>query len=196
LPDRHSIVSIGAVDLLAPSAQFYAECRPWEGAELEIKALSVNGYTPEQLLDPARVSLTDAVRDFLAWTRGCRWHTLAGGNPAFDASFLKSACERAGIMWTLGHRTVDLHSLVYASYVQRDMPLPGKDGYAWLTIDQCFRYVGLGEEPRPHVALTGAKMEAEALWRLIRGKYLLDEFREWEIPDYLVQDRDREEVST
>ena len=46
-------------------------------------------------------------------------------------------------------------------------------------------YVGLPPEPKPHHALTGAKVEAEALSRLLFGKILLKEFAHYEIPKYL-----------
>jgi hypothetical protein len=47
-PILHSLVSIGAVDFLDPSRQFYAECRIWEGAHVMDEALEVNGFPIRQ----------------------------------------------------------------------------------------------------------------------------------------------------
>jgi hypothetical protein len=43
----------------------------------------------------------------------------------------------------------------------------------------------LPPEPYPHNGLRGAKIEAEALSRLIYGKNLLEEYKEFKIPQYL-----------
>ena len=46
-PNKHSILSLGALDLSNPSNQFYGECRAFEGAHLEEEAFAVNGFTKE-----------------------------------------------------------------------------------------------------------------------------------------------------
>ncbi|MHB8362686.1 MAG: hypothetical protein ACYDBX_03650, partial [Patescibacteria group bacterium] len=81
---------------------------------------------------------------------------------------------------------VDLHSICYAK-ILKDMESTNNidPSKLHLTSNIIFRYVGLYDEPNPHNGLMGAKMEAEALSRLIYGRNLLPEFKEFEIPEYL-----------
>lgn len=185
-PQRHSIVSIGAVDFSEPDNLLYLECRVWDGAEITAEALGINGFSEEEVKSAGRKSLEEVVREFLEWTEGVRDRTLAGENPSFDRDFLKSSAQRYGIEWTLGHRAVDMHSVCYARYIKRGVNPPMKDGRTDLNSDRIFNYAGLPNEPKPHNALTGAKTEAEALSRLIYGRQLLEEFKQHPVPFYLL----------
>ena len=120
---------------------------------------------------------------------GVENRTIAGENPSFDRDFLKASAQRCEIKWLISHRTIDLHSLAYASYLKRGLNLPVKDERMDLNADRIFNYVGLPAEPRPHRALVGAKMEAEAFSRLIYGKVLLKDFESCPVPDYLENNR-------
>ncbi len=181
---ENSIVSIGAVDFLNPKNQFYEECKIWEGAEITDEALGVNGFTREEITNPDKQSLEDVVKKFINWTEGIEDKTLAGENPSFDRDFLMESAKRYGVEWPLGHRTIDLHSLSYENHLRRGLVLPMKNNRTDLNSNKTLVYVGLPEEPNPHNALTGAKMEAEAFSRLIYGKNLLEEYNGFEIPDY------------
>lgn len=184
-PGKNSLVSIGAIDFSNPKNQFYVECRIDEDTEVSKQALEINGFSEEQLRDKTKKSLKDATLDFVAWLETCGDdRTLAGENPAFDRDFLKASLEKYGINWSPGHRTEDLHSLCYAHHMTLGLKPPVKNGRTDLDHDKTLNYVGLHAEPRPHNALVGAKMEAEAFSRLIYGKPLLDEFKEYAVPDY------------
>lgn len=184
-PTKHSIVSIGALDFSDPQNQFYQECRIFDGAEITLEALEINGFSEEQVRDGNKKSLEQAVKEFFLWSDSCSDKTLAGENPSFDRDFLRASAERYGILWTFGYRTIDLHSLCYSHYIRRGMNPPNKNGRTDLNLDKILNYVGLPSEPRPHHALTGAKMEAEALSRFIYGKPLLEEFKRYELPYHL-----------
>ncbi|MBP9842806.1 MAG: hypothetical protein KBC62_02260, partial [Candidatus Pacebacteria bacterium] len=54
--EKHSIVSIGALDLQNPGNRFYGECRIWDGAHVMEDALKVNGFTEAQISDPTKES--------------------------------------------------------------------------------------------------------------------------------------------
>src|SRR3972149_4466357 len=101
-PDRHSIVSVGAVDFAFPANQFYRECRPFDGAEIEPDALERTGFSLEQLSDQMRPSLFDVLVDFIAWARGCPDLTLAGSNTFFDRDFLQAGVDRFHLEWPFG----------------------------------------------------------------------------------------------
>lgn len=191
-PDRHSIISIGAVDFALPSRQFYRECRPWEGAQVDLDSLAVNGTTPEQLALPERASLEQVIGEFLAWSGEAADRTLAGMNTFFDRDFLRNSCERYKMQWSFGHRVLDLHSVCWAQMLMSGRKPEIKYGRVNLNNDAILRYAGLPPEPRPHNGLTGAKMEAEAFSRIIHGKILLPEFSGYPIPEYLSSKSDNQ----
>ena len=66
-PKKHSIVSVGALDLKNPSNRFYEECRVWDGAHIMDEALEVNGFTKDEITDPKKQSEGDLTHAFLDW---------------------------------------------------------------------------------------------------------------------------------
>jgi DNA polymerase III epsilon subunit-like protein len=184
-PEKNSILSVGALDFDKPLSQFYGECRMWEGALVNPEALKLNGFTLEQIIDNKKRTLNGLLFDFMKWIDGCNDLTLAGENPSFDRDFLNYSFEKCDYDFRIGMRTVDLHSLCYAHHLMRGLTPPSKDRNSQLSGDMTLEYVGLPKEPRPHNAITGTKMEAEAFSRLIYGKPLLQEFGKYPVPDYL-----------
>ncbi len=178
-PRKHSIVSIGALDFDKPVSIFYRECRIWNGADITEQALRINGFSRVKVTTNEN-SLELIISRFLKWTDDVKDKTLAGMNPAFDRDFLKQSAEMYGKDWNLGYRTVDLHSICYANYMKSGIK-------GTLTSDDIFVYVGLTQEPMPHHALTGAKMEAEAFSRMIYGRSLVEDFENIPVPSYLLQ---------
>ncbi len=185
-PEKHSIVSIGAVDFLEPEYQFYGESLPWEGAEITDEALAINGFTREQLKDPNMQSLALLIENFIKWSWQVEDRTLAGENPTFDMGFLKDAARRYGFE-IKGRRTVDLHSNSYMDHLVRGIKPPTRDFSSALSLDETLVYVGLQPEPKPHNALVGAKLEAECFSRLIFGKNLLSEYANIAVPRWLMR---------
>ncbi|MEM3455540.1 MAG: 3'-5' exonuclease [Candidatus Micrarchaeia archaeon] len=187
-PKKNSIISIGAVDFSNPKKQFYRECRPWEGAIIEETALSVNGFKRDSLFDPNKPSLKEAISEFLSWLLKSENQTLAGHNfGSFDSKFIQAAIEIYNLNYRIQSRSVDLHSICYADHLRKGIAIPMKWNKANITSDYVFNYVGLPEEPHPHIAITGAKFIAESFSRLIYGKILLDEFKKYKIPSHLKQ---------
>lgn len=184
-PELNSILSIGALDLANPSNQFYIECDPWAGAQIQPEAMLVNGIDVNNLGLGKRSDYSTAIKKFIDWLRPISDRTLAGHNTGFDRSFLESAAVRSGIDWRFGYRTIDLHSVAYVQMLKRGLKPPVKEGRTDLDSDKIHKYVGLPDEPKPHIAINGAKWEAEAFSRLIYGKNLLPEFKKYKIPDYL-----------
>lgn len=183
--DTHSIVSVGAVDLLDPSRQLYEECRVWEGAHINDEALLVNGFTKEQITDPAKQSEAELVHKFAAFAEPLSDRTLAGQNVSFDRDILQAAAKRAGhTNWPFAHRTIDSHSLAWMHMVKRGMtpPVDPEKKRSALDLDAILQYCGIPAEPTPHNALTGAKCHAEVISRLLNDKKLLPEFEQFAIP--------------
>lgn len=182
-PAKHSIVSVGALDIANPADRFYMECRVWEGAHIMDEALEVNGFSKEQVMDRSKPSEADLTHAFLAWSEGVEERTFAGQNVSFDRDFLKAAAERAGHTdWPFAHRTIDTHTLCYMHMVQHGLQPPVKHRRSALNLDAVLNYCGIPEEPNPHNALTGALSHAEVIARLLYGRKLLPEFTEFEIP--------------
>lgn len=176
VPSKHSLLSIGAVELGHPERQFYGECRMWDGASIMSDAIAVNGFTEAECRDQNKHSLEELMQNFLHWVEQCSDKTLAGQNPSFDRDFLNDSFARSGIGWHFAYRTLDLNSMAYMDMVKRNAPIPKKNDRTDLSLDTILIYLGLPEEPKPHHGLNGAKYEAEAFSRLLYGKNLLPEF--------------------
>lgn len=181
---KHSIVSLGALDLHNPENQLYLECRIWDGAHIDPDALVVNGFTEAEVTDGEKMTEEELVRNVLGWAEGLSDRTLAGQNVSYDRDMLKAACERSGENFPFAYRTIDSHSLCYMHMVQHDVtpPFDPKHQRSALNLDHVLRYCGIPEEPKPHNALTGAKSHAEVISRLLYGKKLLPEFDQFPIP--------------
>ncbi len=184
-PYKHSILSIGAVDFFNPERQFYQECQIEKDKEYTEEALNVNGFKKEDLNDPKKKTLEKVLNEFIEWMKPVEDKTIGGHNVNFDAGFLNYSFKRYNIDFSFGHRVLDTHSLVYASMLSRNLKIPLKNEKTDINSDYVFNYVGLPSEPKPHNALNGAKMEAEALSRLIFGKKLLNEYDSYHVPAYL-----------
>jgi len=180
---RHSIVSVGALDLLHPDNRLYEECRIWDGAHIMDEALAVNGFSAAEVTDRSKQTEADLIHRFLAWSDSVQERTLAGQNVSFDRDFLKAAAERAGhTNWPFAYRTIDTHTLCYMHIVRRGLQPPVAHRRSALNLDAVLNYCGIPEEPNPHNALTGALSHAEVISRLLYGKKLLPEFEAFPIP--------------
>lgn len=180
-----SIVSIGAVDYENPDRQFYAEPRVWDGAKLVDDALAINGFSKEDCTDPKRKPLTEVMHEFYKWVQPIEERTLVGQNVSFDRDYLNDSFGRAGISWHFSFRTIDVHSIAYYDHIRRGIDIPQEKHRTALDLETIARYTGIPEEQKPHNALSGAKIEAEVMARMLEGKNLLTEFEKYAIPDYL-----------
>jgi len=182
---KHSIVSVGALDIANPTNRFYMECRIWDGAHIMDEAMAVNGFTREQITDPSKPSEADLTHAFLRWSESVAERTFAGQNVSFDRDFLRAAAERAGHTdWPFAHRTLDTHTMAYMHMLQRGLqpPTDPVKKHSALNLDAVLNYCGLPGEPLPHNALTGALSHAEVIARLLYGRKLLPEFAQYDIP--------------
>lgn len=182
---KHSIVSLGALNLANPQKRFYEECRIWDGAHVMDEALAVCGFTREEITDPKKQSEADLIHAFLQFADGVEERTLAAQNVSFDRDFLKAAAERAGhTNWPFSYRTIDIHSIAYMHMINRGLrpPVDPIKRHSALDLDQVLIYCGIPQEPMPHNALTGALSHAEVISRLLYGRKLVPEFTEFAIP--------------
>jgi DNA polymerase III epsilon subunit-like protein len=185
IPWLHSILSIGAVDFSNPENQFYGECRMREGSKLDPVALQINGFTREGIKARGKKPLKTLLEEFLDWTSKIEDITLAGLNHYMDVYFINHSLELCRIRNPFKYRLVDIHTITYANYLMRGIKPPLENKGSAMKSNVIQEYCGLPVEPYPHNALTGAKLEAEELCRLIYGKNLLSEYRKFKIPEYL-----------
>lgn len=179
---KHSLLSIGAVDLLKPERQFYGECRAWDGSHVMDEALEINGFTRENINDPNKKTEGELVQEFLNWAEASEVHTIAGQNPSLDHDFVKWGAIRNHLDFRLPKRMIDLHTVCYTHMVGRGLTPPLEKKRSNINSEFIAGYVGIPAEIRPHIALNGAKWEAEALSRLLYNKHLLDEYKNFPIP--------------
>jgi len=182
--EKHSIVSIGAIDFIDPAKRFYQECKIWDGAHIMDGALEVNGFTKSQITDKTKQTEAELVTAFLKWTETLADRTLTGQNVSFDRDMLRAGAERAGLNWNLAYRTLDTHTMCWMHMVKAGLkpPTDAEHKRSALTLDGVLQYCGIPEEPQPHNALTGALCHAEVTSRLLYDKKLLPEFAGFEIP--------------
>lgn len=181
---KHSIVSIGAVDFDNPANRFYEECKIWEGAHVMDGALEVNGFTQAEITDESKQTEAEVVKKFMKWSESFADRTLAGQNISFDRDFMRAGAQRAGLNWNFAYRTIDTHSLCWMHIVKKGNkpPVDVEHKRSNLDLNAVLRYCGVPSEPDPHNALTGALCHAEVTSRLLYDKKLLPEFEEYEIP--------------
>ncbi len=181
-PTKHSILSIGAIDSLHPEEQFYEECRMWDGAHIDERALEVNGFSREEITLQSKQSEGELIAQFLRWIELREEITPAGQTPLFDLGFIQNAAGRAGENYNLPHRSIDLHSITFAHMIRRGIIPPVFNKRTDLNSDKIMDYVGIPPEPRPHKAINGALWELEAFSRILFDKSILPEFNKYPIP--------------
>ncbi len=182
--NKHSIVSLGALDLDNPTNRFYAECRIWDGAHIDPDALEVNGFTEAEITDPNKMTEGELIRNFIDWSKDLSNRTMAGQNVSFDRDITKAAAHRAGLNWNFAHRTIDSHSLCWMHMIKAGLPPPLDIEHrrSALNLDAVLNYCGIPSEPQPHNALTGAMCHAEVIYRLLYNRPLLPEFKDYPLP--------------
>jgi DNA polymerase III epsilon subunit-like protein len=179
---KHAILSVGAIDFDNPKNQFYEECQVFKGAHIMDEALVVNGFTKEQATDVNKQTDEELVKHFIDWTKSVNEHTFAGQNPSFDRDFLHRAADRYHIEWPFAYRTLDLHSVCYTHMIKKGIVPPVAMHRSDLNSDKIMQYVGIPIETHPHNALNGAKIAAEALFRLLYSKNFLPEYENFPLP--------------
>lgn len=184
-PNTNTILSIGAIDFNRPERQFYQECQLLKGSLISQQALQVNGYTIAQITDSTKKSLGEILFEFIGWVEKSTDKTIAGQNPTFDRDFLNSSCRKCNIEYAFSKRTVDMHAVCYAAKLRSGQSPFLQKGVSSLVSDRIMHFVGIPAEPKPHIAINGAKYEAEAFKRLIYGRCCFEEFAVYPVPEYL-----------
>ena len=163
-PSKNHLLSIGAVDF-DTGEEFYVECRvnPNEISNIDPVALKVNGFTIDELVGEKskdKPTQEEGYIQFYNWAKN-RDNLIAGQQVgSFDLAWLKVIHEnlnKSGTFtekWPFKHRAVDLHSICYYLFKES------------LSLDGILLKLGLEPEPKPHVAINGARLERDAFKRI------------------------------
>lgn len=127
-PRKNAVASIAALANWNTEGCFYSELRPFEAAELDEKALQVNGFTREQLFDPARPSETQVANEFNEWIKynfdGPP--LVCGQNVRFDMDFVNAMYRRTGVYLGLQTRAFDIQTVALYLHSLGMVELPFK----------------------------------------------------------------------
>jgi len=177
-PENCSIVSFGAVDLNNPERRLYVEMRPFDGAKIEDEGLSINGFSREQInnFDLSQKEALEKIKEFLD---GSDERNVVGQNVIMDVLFLNKAFIREGVDCKIPYRTLDTHSMICAKLLLNKEKVPTEERKSTLNLDALLNMAGIPDEPEPHNALNGALSAAEVYFRLIEGREVLPEFKDF-----------------
>ncbi len=177
--EKCAVVSVGAIDLKNPEKRIYIEMRPFDGAYLDPEALLINGFT-EETLKSLSLSQEEGLLRIKNFLDEASDRNVVGQNVSTDVYFLNRSFLRAGIDCKIPYRVLDLHSMVCAKLLLNKEDIPMEERKSTLNLDTLLTMAGIPEEPKPHIALTGALSAAEVYFRLIEGRAALPEFSQFE----------------
>ena len=161
LPGVHSMLSIGAVDVLAPDRTFYAELKPVSETFVP-EALAVSGLDRQKLAAEGREP-AEAMEDLVRWTKGL------GGRPVFvsfstwDWSFVYYYLIRYSGRSPFGHSSLDIKSYYMGRFGSRW----GDTAKRRIAEQRAALLKGLG--PHTHNALDDAKEQGELFRRVMES---------------------------
>lgn len=178
---RSGLLEIGACWLHSGDS-FFRACRPLATCKIEPEALAVNGWTVERLIDPKLLPEAQAIAEFIGWVRGAHGANgkvqIAAWNAHFDHRHLCAGMARAGYESChrpFAHRLIDVHSVLAVDRMRAKLPPVGvlemgdfgSFGDEVKNADAGSALLKLGEEPKPHNALAGARQVRAMLRRLL-----------------------------
>lgn len=196
-PLKNGIWQIGALDSENPSNTFLEESRIDDDEEIQQEALKVIGKTEEELRDKNKQSQKQLLENFFKWTQTVKVQNLLGQSVQADFMFLLVKASKHGLKVPFHHRIFETHSIAALKYLQVNKKLSIEKGHSGLNLTEILKFCGLEDnrrhvkegqivkEGKPHNALEDSKMSAECFSRLMYGKNLLEEFKEFPVPDYL-----------
>ena len=169
--DKHALLEIGAVTIVMneegivmPGESIACHVEPFEGAELDPKALEFTGIDPHhpfRMAKPEKEALEHVFEPVRAEVKRaeCTRAILVGHNPFFDLGFIKAAVERTGIKKNPFHQfstfdTATLGGLAYGQTVLARAAMAA--GIEW-------------DHEEAHSALYDAKRTAELFCKIVNS---------------------------
>ena len=197
-PLKNGIWQIGAVDFENPSNTFLGESRIDDEDAVEEGALRVTGKTEEELRDKSKPSQKQLLIEFFEWVSKVKNKILVAHNTPFDYGFIVLRAKKYNLQVPFNNRTFDLHVFASMKYLELHRVLPFEEGKSKMNLQTIIEFCGMKDkrikmkgnkiavEGTPHNGLEDAKIEAECISRILYGKNLLVEFKDQQIPNYLM----------
>lgn len=125
---------------------------------LDPRAQAVNGYN-EKDWEHSR-DITDVLEAYGRIMESAGGCLFASQNPTFDRTILDIACAQHMVKIKIDYHCLDVWTHSYATLMAKGHKL---ENYS---LDSVAKLVGLGEEPLPHRAITGARYAYEVTKRV------------------------------
>ena len=198
---RCGIWQIGAIELENSENKFLEEARIDDEDLIQENALKVNGKTTGELRDKNKQSQKQMILNFISWAKTCKTRLVIGHNVGWDFFFIVNKCFKYGIKKdfheTFGNNVIDTYSIAQLKYFELNNSFAFKEnGKRKMGLKRIIEFCGMtdnrinletGEKGEFHNAMKDVKLTAECFSRLIYGKNLFKEFKEFKIPNYLLK---------
>ncbi len=182
-PEKHGILSIGAVDSERTGKESYIYQVPRFEREKEIvpEYLEIADFKEHELRDPSKPHIRHALKLFSELAETAKETNLAGQNTRLNAEFLKRAMEEYAMPWPFNKDYIDLLTTAINTYRAENIKIPMREKRIDLTFDMILWSVGLERSIGFHHSLEDANLEAEAYSRLVYGRNLIKSLRGYKI---------------
>lgn len=171
-PEKSGIISIGAC-FFDTNEEFYQENILREGAEINDRALEVNGETRESLLKRDEDNFVTEYQslkrliDFCKNKSNGEANVIIGKNPSFDYKFLLKIWIRNGGNerdFYFSYRFINWGDWIIYDILKsgKIIPLNG------VSSDSSSKFLNLPQEEKPHNALNGAKHNKNCVLEILK----------------------------
>jgi DNA polymerase III epsilon subunit-like protein len=193
--EKCAVWQIGAVELENPKNTFLEEARMDEEDQIVNSinlpdpkpVLEVIGKTEEELRDKKKQSQKQLIQNFLNWCSKIKKQNFICHNPQFDYGFIWTKANKYGLKFLVPHRCFDLHSFAAQKYFWLHGKFLEKENRSDMGLKNILSLVGMQDNRGIHNALEDARLTAEAFYRLVYGKNLLEEYSQFPVPDYIIK---------
>ena len=125
---------------------------------LDPRAQAVNGYEEKDWYHSRDIAdVLQAYGRLMESAGGC---LFASQNPTFDRTILEIACVQHMVKVKIDYHCLDVWTHSFATLAAKGYKL---ESYS---LDSVAKFLGMGEEPKPHRALTGARYAYEVTKRV------------------------------
>ena len=196
-PEENGIWQIGAFEIENPDNYFLEEGRIDDNDKIGEGALLVTGKSREYFLEKNKQTQKNLLISFFEWCKNAKIKNCLCQNPQFDLGFITLKARKYGLEVPFHHRAFDLHSIAQIKYYQIKEKFLIKEDHSDMNLPNILSFCGIKDERRhvgenkiiqegkEHNALEDCKLTGECFSRIVFGRELFDEFKQFEIPVYL-----------
>ncbi|VVB80058.1 Exonuclease [uncultured archaeon] len=191
-PEKCGIVEIGAVELESPKNIFSQEAKLekeeiiYNDPTCQKTVLEVLNKTEEELRKPKRQTQKELLVNFFEWISKTPDKVFVCQN-YLDILFIRLKCKKYSLA-PPPVMFIDIGSVAQTKYYALyKKPLINAEGFNDMTLKKVSEFCGMLDERKSHTALEDVKFEAELISRLLNGKNLFKEYKQFKIPPHLLK---------